>query len=147
MSKSKEVFEKEDLEVDKVGPSDPKKKEGESQSHWGKREEEFMARAEKGREIDLREVLVGQKLKIITQNRTYWIEKREDGYYIQGHPEYCPEPTKVRISGSVFGGSSMLVMNKIVEEMNLEFILPDGRSVRTSLISEISEEGLLEKVQ
>ena len=63
---------------------------------------------------------VGKKLLVETINRDYIIERREDGLYIQGHPEYCPTPTKCRIPGSNFGGS-MLKMNFVGRGMFLEF--------------------------
>lgn len=81
---------------------------------------------------------IGQKLEIITNHNTYTLEKREDGFYISGHPEYCPKPTKAYIHGTTAGGSAIKV-GKIVEGGHLEFALPDrGGAIVTSEIDEIN---------
>ncbi len=42
---------------------------------------------------------VGEKLLVNTESgRIYTIERRQDGFYISGHPKYCPEPVKASIS-------------------------------------------------
>lgn len=83
---------------------------------------------------------VGKKLKMVTRNNTYIIEKRSDGYYISGHPEFCPIPTKVKISGSVFDPrKSMLKSGFIGNGMFLEFIHPEFGIIKTSEIQEVTE--------
>lgn len=81
---------------------------------------------------------VGSALEVETENHIYTIERREDGYYIDGHPKYCPEPTKVRISGSTMGGSAIR-MNFVGRGMRLEFTHPEYGSITTSWIKEVKE--------
>lgn len=50
---------------------------------------------------------VGKTLEFRTENHTYTLEHRSDGYYLSGHPDICPEPMKVEIIGSNFGGSAL----------------------------------------
>lgn len=64
-------------------------------------------------------------LEVTTQNRGYTIVVRRDGSaWIWGHPQYCPEPVLVRITGSNWGGS-MLKANYLGRGMHLEFRHPD----------------------
>ena len=58
---------------------------------------------------------------------------------ISGHPQYCPEPVQVAISGSTWGGS-MLKQRFIGRGMHLEFCHPEYRTpIVTSKIQEIRE--------
>ena len=57
---------------------------------------------------------------------------------ISGHPVFCPQPTRVYIHGSTWGGS-MLKESFIGRGMHLEFGHPDGLAVTTSAIQEIRE--------
>jgi hypothetical protein len=58
---------------------------------------------------------------------------------ISGHPQYCPEPVQVAISGSTWGGS-MLKQRYIGRGMHLEFCHPEYRTpIVTSKIQEIRE--------
>ena len=58
---------------------------------------------------------------------------------ISGHPQYCPQPVQVNISGSTWGGS-MLKMRYVGRGMHLEFSHPDYRTpIITSPIKEIRE--------
>jgi hypothetical protein len=88
--------------------------------------------------IYLENLKVGHFLEVETRHRIYTIERRIDGFYISGHPRYCPEPTKVDIKGSTFSGS-MLKKDFIGRGMHLECILPDGKTISTSRIEEIKE--------
>ena len=63
----------------------------------------------------------GDDILMQTQNTLYRIEKREDGTYISGHPEYCPVPTKCDIAGSTLWGSGMLKLRYIGVGMCFEF--------------------------
>jgi len=90
----------------------------------------------------LKDVAVGKRLSVITQHREYLIEHRPDGFYIQGHPKYCPVFTPVVISGSNWGGSS-LKMKFIGLNMFLEFY-PESyegghKRIVTSAIQDIKE--------
>src|ERR1041384_1913259 len=47
-------------------------------------------------------------LEVVTQNRPYLLTLTSDGSaWISGHPEFCPEPVLVRITGSNWGGSTL----------------------------------------
>ena len=58
---------------------------------------------------------------------------------ICGHPTYCPQPIKVNIAGSTWGGS-MLKLRFLGRGMCLEFCHPEYRTpIITSPIREIRE--------
>ena len=97
-----------------------------------------MAESELQGGFHLKDVKEGEFLEVETQSRLYTIEKKADGTYIQGHPKYCPEPTKVHISGSTWGGS-ILKTDFVGRGMHLEFVLPEGKTVTTSKISEVKK--------
>ncbi len=91
--------------------------------------------------IFLNDLEVGHSLEIETKNRIYILEKRgKEEYYISGHPEYCPEPTRVTISGSTWGGS-MLKVGFIGRGMRLEYVIVEKSLpvITTSEIKEIKE--------
>lgn len=90
----------------------------------------------------LEKLRVGGKLEMITLNHTYIIERREDGFYISGHPKFCPEPTKAEIHGSTWGKSSSIKVKFVGRGMNLEFKLAKQgpfEVIRTSPIKEVRE--------
>jgi hypothetical protein len=91
--------------------------------------------------VKVDEIPVGNTLIIKTENTTYKLEHRSDGFYMSGSPKYCPKPTWVSISGCTFGGS-MLKMGVIQEGMNLEFNIPDRPNpiITTSAIKSISDD-------
>lgn len=88
--------------------------------------------------VYLKDLEVGSFLEVETKNRIYTIEKRKDGFYMSGHPEFCPEPTKVEIPGSTWGGS-MLKTGFIGRGMHLEYVVPGKKPVTTTQIREIKE--------
>jgi hypothetical protein len=47
--------------------------------------------------FDTERLNVGEVLVIDSGHHKYKVEKREDGLYVSGHEEYCPEPIKVDI--------------------------------------------------
>jgi len=77
-------------------------------------------------------------LEVVTQNRWYTLVVRRDGLaLISGHPEFCPEPVEVRISGSNWGGS-MLKAAYLGRGMHLEYRHPSFRGpIVTSAIVDI----------
>jgi hypothetical protein len=79
-------------------------------------------------------------LEIETQNHRYTaVFLGESQALISGHPEYCPEPVLVGISGSTWGGS-MLKLRYIGRGMHLEFSHPEYRSpIVTSRIQAVRE--------
>ena len=82
-------------------------------------------------------------LEVETQNRSYTIVHRGEGEaLIWGHPEFCPEPTLVKIEGSNWGGS-MLKPSFVGRGMHLEFRHPGyERPIITSRIVEIRHRAL-----
>jgi hypothetical protein len=89
--------------------------------------------------VNTKEIKEGATLTIKTEHRVYTLEKRPDGFYISGHPKYCPGPTMVTIVGSTWGGT-MLKSGFIGRGMLLEFTLPDKKEpITTSVIEEITE--------
>ena len=63
---------------------------------------------------------------------------KHSGEAVSGHPEFCPEPVRVQIAGSTWGGS-MLKQYFIGRGMHLEFMHPKYRRVLTSAILEIHQ--------
>jgi hypothetical protein len=58
---------------------------------------------------------------------------------LSGHPEFCPEPVQVAISGSTWGGS-MLKLQYVGRGMHLEFRHPEYPApIITSAIQEIRD--------
>jgi hypothetical protein len=79
-------------------------------------------------------------LRIYTQHRCYTaVMLGGSQALISGHPEYCPQPVPVAISGSTWGGS-MLKMHFVGRGMHLEFHHPEYRTpIVTSLVQDIHE--------
>jgi hypothetical protein len=87
--------------------------------------------------LHLRDLLPGSTFSIQTQNRVYEIVVLGDETaLICGHPEFCPDPTEVRIQGSTWGGS-MLKTKFVGRGMHLEFEHPVYHTILTSRIIEI----------
>lgn len=90
--------------------------------------------------VHLRDLQADVELEIETENRHYTVVYRgKDEALICGHPVYCPEPVRVRIAGSNWGGS-MLKAGFIGRGMHLEFRHPEYRQpIITSRILDIRE--------
>jgi hypothetical protein len=88
--------------------------------------------------VYLRDLPDQSTLEVATQNRRYTLVVCDDGQaLISGHPEFCPEPVLVRISGSNWGGS-MLKAAFLGRGMHLEYRHPKFRGpIVTSPIVEI----------
>ncbi len=87
--------------------------------------------------VYLRDLSPGSALSVQTENRVYEMVVLGNGTaLISGHPEFCPEPTEVRIQGSTWGGS-MLKMKFLGRGMHLEFEHPLHRRILTSPILDI----------
>lgn len=109
---------------------------------WLKMPEEYCEIAYKEAKEKGNVLQVGKSLIVMTKNTLYKIERRgEDEYYISGHAEFCPTPTKAYIHGSTFGGS-MIQLNYVGRSMHLQFNTDEQRSgyVTTSAIQDIWEE-------
>jgi hypothetical protein len=79
----------------------------------------------------------GALLEVETQNRWYTIVISGRGQeLISGHPQYCPHPVPVKITGSTWGGT-MLKQRFIGRGMRLEFRHPVYRTITTSRIVDI----------
>jgi hypothetical protein len=75
--------------------------------------------------VYLRDLPNDSTLEVETRNRWYTLVVRGDGLaLISGHPEHCPQPTLVRITGSNWGGS-MLKAAFLGRGMHLEYRHPD----------------------
>lgn len=79
-------------------------------------------------------------LQIQTQHHLYTAVLVDDASaLISGHPEYCPQPVLVAISGSTWGGS-MLKRHFVGRGMRLEFAHPEYKNpIVTSSIQDIRE--------
>jgi|SRR5262249_20355706 len=79
-------------------------------------------------------------LEIDTQHHSYTAVVVGNGEaLLSGHPYFCPEPVRVAIAGSTWGGS-MLKLRFVGRGMHLEFYHPNYRSpIITSPIQEIRE--------
>ena len=79
-------------------------------------------------------------LQIETQNHCYTAVLLDEGSaLISGHPQYCPQPVRVAIAGSTWGGS-MPKRRFVGRGMHLEFRHPEyGTPIVTSRIKEIRE--------
>lgn len=88
--------------------------------------------------VYLRDLPDEAELEVVTQNRGYTLVVRQDGSaLISGHPEFCPEPVLVRISGSNWGGS-MLKAAYLGRGMHMEFRHPEYQGpIVTSRIIDI----------
>jgi hypothetical protein len=79
----------------------------------------------------------GSVLSIRTRNRVYEMVVLDAGAaLISGHPEFCPEPTKVLIHGSTWGGP-MIMTRYLGRGMHLEFKHPQHQVIVTSRILDI----------
>jgi hypothetical protein len=90
--------------------------------------------------VHLKDLPVESRLEIETQNHLYTLVNLGGGdALISGHPEYCPEPVRVHIHGSSWGGS-MLKTAFVGRGMHLEFRHPNyPEPIVTSRIVEIRQ--------
>src|ERR1700683_2862564 len=87
--------------------------------------------------VYLRDLPPGSVLSIRTKNRVYKMVVLGDGAaLISGHPEFCPEPAKVQIHGSTWGGS-MIMSKYLGRGMHLEFDHPQHQVIVTSRIEDL----------
>ncbi|MGD0776137.1 MAG: hypothetical protein ABSC05_25255 [Candidatus Solibacter sp.] len=87
--------------------------------------------------IHLRDLSPGAILEVQTQNRAYTILYQGwDQALISGHPVFCPQPVRVTIHGSTWGGS-MLKARFIGRGMRLEFGRAECDAIRTSVILDV----------
>src|SRR5215831_3462991 len=80
----------------------------------------------------------GAAVEIETRNHIYTLVNcGENAALLSGHPTFCPNPVRVSIHGSTWGGS-LLKQGFIGRSMHLEFTHPDYRgSITTSRIVDV----------
>ncbi|MFY9675480.1 MAG: hypothetical protein WCB53_18140 [Terriglobales bacterium] len=90
--------------------------------------------------VFLKDLAPDTVLQIQTQHHLYTAVLVDDvSALISGHPEYCPQPVLVAISGSTWGGS-MLKRHFVGRGMRLEFSHPEYKTpIVTSSIQDIRE--------
>lgn len=90
--------------------------------------------------VFLRDLPSATVLQIQTQNHCYTaVLVNESSAFISGHPEFCPRPVLVAITGSTWGGC-MLKRHYVGRGMRLEFCHPEYQTpIITSPIKEIRE--------
>src|SRR5450755_439622 len=58
--------------------------------------------------VYLRDLAPGSAIEIQTRNRLYVIVMQAEGeVLISGHPDFCPDPVRVKVDGSNWGGSML----------------------------------------
>jgi hypothetical protein len=81
----------------------------------------------------------GARLELATVHHTYWLVNHGAGRaLISGHPQYCPIPVEVLVSGSNWGGS-LLKSGFVGRGMRLEFLHPDHDLITTSRVRSIRQ--------
>ena len=89
--------------------------------------------------VYLSELPYGVSLELETLHHTYLLVNLGAGMaLISGHPQYCPTPVEVLISGSNWGGS-LLKSGFVGRGMRLEFLHPDHDLVTTSRVRSIRQ--------
>src|SRR4051812_48215276 len=112
----------------------PEPKLFEPNQHFSDQVNRNIVRSEIEGGVHLQDVEPGTILEVETENRAYTIRYEGSGQaLISGHPVFCPEPTRVTIHGSTWGGS-MIISNYIGRGMHLEFGHPKCTPITTSMI-------------
>ncbi|MFN0172474.1 MAG: hypothetical protein ACKV22_39225 [Bryobacteraceae bacterium] len=87
--------------------------------------------------VHMKDLPPGSVISIQTRNHLYnMVVLGVETALLSGHPEYCPDPTEVRIHGSTWGGS-MIKTEFLGRGMCLEFEHPVYRTILTTRILEI----------
>lgn len=91
--------------------------------------------------VYLRDLFVGSRLQIETQDWTCTLVYcGENEALVSGHPMFCPQPVRVLVAGSTWGGS-MLKQHFIGRGMHLEFMHPRYQRILTAPVVEIRDLG------
>jgi len=89
--------------------------------------------------VYLHELPRGAVLEVETQDWICTLEYCGDNEaWVSGHPRFCPEPVRVYVAGSTWGGS-MLKQFYIGRGMHLEFLHPTFERILTSPVNEIRQ--------
>lgn len=100
--------------------------------NWDDRINDNITRSETEGGAWLKDLVVGKRLSVVTRDRVFVIERREDSLYISDQRD--PVPVPVTIAGSTWGGS-MLKMKFIGIGMFMEY--RPATSARVLLSTEI----------
>jgi len=93
--------------------------------------------------VYLSDLQPGDFLEIETQDWVCAFEYcGENEALVSGHLRFCPQPVRVQVAGSTWGGS-MLKQNFIGRGMHLEFTHPQYERIVTSTIIEIRDRSSL----
>ena len=107
--------------------------------HWSDRVNHNMVQSEIEGGVSLHDLARGAVLEIETMD---WICKLvycgDYEAWVSGHPKFCPEPVRVYVAGSTWGGS-MLKQFFIGRGMHVEFLHPVHQRILTSPVREIRE--------
>lgn len=107
--------------------------------NWSDQVNRNIIRSEIDGGVHLHDLPRGTLLEIKTMDWTCRLEYAgEYEGWVSGHPKFCPEPVRVYITGSTWGGS-MLKQYFIGRGMHLEFLHPVHQRILTSQIIEIRE--------
>lgn len=101
-----------------------------------------LLQSEKAGGLYIGKVQPGQTVRVQTSNTTYTFQRLMDdhGWMVEGHPTYCPKPTRCNIHGSTWGGSMIKVeFIGIGMYMEIGLILPNGdlKVITTSPVERI----------
>ncbi len=108
-------------------------------SHWSDQVNANIIESEIEGGVYLRNLSPGAVLEIETMDWTCVLTYcGENEAWVSGHPEICPEPVRVFVAGSTWGGS-MLKQYFIGRGMHLELLQPACRRILTAPILDIRE--------
>ena len=90
--------------------------------------------------VYVRDLPADRMIEVQTRHRSYFLRRGRNGeILIWGHPVYCPEPVRVSIAGSNWGGS-LLKVGFIGRGMHLEIRHPEyALPIVTSCIRDVRE--------
>ena len=107
--------------------------------HWSDQVNRNMIQSEIEGGVYLRDLPRCAVLEVDTMDWTCTLVHCGEGEaWVSGHPRFCPEPVRVFVAGSTWGGS-MLKQFFIGRGMHLEFMHPEYKRILTSPILEIRE--------
>lgn len=94
--------------------------------------------AGEGAGVFMRSLSAGSTVEAATANHVYALTYLGDGTAeISGHPQYCPEPVRVKLHGTKWLDRT-LDNCYVAPGMQLQFVDPGGRSVLTSKIATVT---------
>jgi hypothetical protein len=89
--------------------------------------------------VDVDRMLPGALLDVETHYHTYRVIYEGDGQLtISGHPDICPDPVRVLLTGATWG-TPMIKLRFIGRGMKMEFVHPTLGVILTSRVRDIRE--------